>query len=105
MQHEYADDYTTYSAERAAHARRWLAAERLVGALCAISAAFVPTQRLPTRESHAAHLASVAHFAAVVREHRANAARFGSPVHPISKSLARAMSARGVLVSEIEVAV
>ena len=100
--HEYADDYSAWTEGRAAHARRWQYANELVSALIAAAHAQPSEQRQPTRQSHTEHLIKVAHFAAVVRESRANAARYQLPVPRISPFIARAMAARGVLVSEVE---
>lgn len=100
---EFADDYTAYSEGRAAHARRHNYAEQLIRALTLHAAP--ATQREPTRDSHEAHLRSVDHFAGVVRRGREHAALYGLPRPRITPSLARAMSARGVLVSEVEAAV
>lgn len=102
---EYADDHAVWAAESQARARRWLAAERIVSALIHAAHSLPPSQRLPTRDSHAAHLGSVAHFVEVVRDSRLNASRFGAAQPRISPALARAMSARGVLVTEVEAAV
>lgn len=102
--HEYTDDPSAFAAESQARARRWLAADRVVSALIHAAHALPRTQRLPTRESHAEHVANVAHFAALVREARALPEWLGGQ-RAISPARVRAMHSRGVLVSEVEACV
>ena len=100
-EYEYADDHGAWLEGRAAHERRWLAAEAIVSALMNAAGARPPVQRQPTRESHAAHLSAVQHFAQVLARGRANAALYGLPAPRITPFLARAMASRGVLESEL----
>ncbi len=92
--YEYADSSGDYYAERQAHDRREALAGHVILALT--NACQTQGQRLPTRETHEAHLKQVAHFADKVRDYRSR-----NPEWRASQMFCRWLTGRGVLLDEV----